>query len=670
MKDANGCSDSLTVVVSEPEPLKVIYASNDVKCKSDNTGRIDVSVMGGSLPYSYAWSNGAVSEDITSLAGGVYMLIVTDKNGCSADLRVVIGEPDSLKLSLAPESVTCKGLSSGTILSTVSGGTKPYQYSWSNGSTLPNVYGLPAGTYTLTVVDSNNCVVSASATLAEPAELAPNAEIKHVSCFGGNDGSIDFNVQGGMGTYTYSWSNGATTQDISNLQAGVYRLTVKDENNCSIEIDFTITQPNNPISLTLTPTSPTCHNGENGKVTLAIMGGTTPYKVRWSNGAETQDIVDLKSGWYKVVVSDANGCTTTDSVQLMNPALLSLAAKGDTVCEGDTVKLSATYDPTAQISWTGPVGYASGNPNPMIINSQLYQAGTYVATVTKGECIHTDTVQVVIHQRPSMMVIYAGCIPNSYEIRVQVSPNTQFSSDEGTVTYEGNNKYYIRYIPNNKIATFTVTNQTGCSMSQKVDRTICDDNQPIPCTNNPAGPNAFICEPTETHSLPKPTNGRYWIASASNPSSAFVDTTGLVSGMSANGEYRFILVSPLDNCVDTVSITRSGIPSFGVLLSQPTCAGSNAKKDGYLKLTDFETSATFGITPGTIYDETVIQQAIPANGILLQNISNPSSVVNYTIRVVSAHGCYTDKKVTLQPIYCECPVELCIPFQIQQRRKK
>lgn len=207
-------------------------------------------------------------------------------------------------------------------------------------------------------------------------------------------------------------------------------------------------------------------------------------------------------------------------------------------------------------------------------------------------------------------------------------------------------------------------------MAQKVDRTICDANQPSPCTNNPAGSNVVICEPTETHLLSKPTHGRYWIASASNPSSAFVDTTGLVTGITANGEYRFILVSPLDNCFDTVSITRLGIPSFGVLLSQPTCAGSNAKKDGYLQLTDFETSATFGITTGTLYDETVIQQAIPANGILLQNISNPSSVVNYIIRVVSAHGCYTDKKVTLQPVYCECPVELCVPFQIQQRRKK
>ncbi len=189
---------------------------------------------------------------MTNLSGGVYTLNVTDKEGCAAEIRVVIGEPDSLKLSLSPADVDCNGLSSGTILSTVSGGSQPYRYSWSNGSTLPNVFGLPAGTYSLTVTDTNNCVISASATLGEPAKLAPNAEITQVSCFGGSDGSIDFNVMGGTGTYTYAWSNGATTQDISNLKAGVYQLIVKDGNNCEVALSFTIKEPANPLKLTLT----------------------------------------------------------------------------------------------------------------------------------------------------------------------------------------------------------------------------------------------------------------------------------------------------------------------------------------------------------------------------------------------------------------------------------
>ncbi len=157
VSDANHCTDSLQIVINEPQVLQISQTSTDVTCKGSNSGAIDITSSGGTLPYTFAWSNGAITEDISNLTGGVYELTLTDKEGCTAEIRVVIGEPDSLKLSLTPDDVDCNGLSSGTILSTVSGGSKPYRYSWSNGSILPNVFGLPAGTYTLTVMDSNHC---------------------------------------------------------------------------------------------------------------------------------------------------------------------------------------------------------------------------------------------------------------------------------------------------------------------------------------------------------------------------------------------------------------------------------------------------------------------------------------------------------------------------------
>lgn len=647
VKDVNGCADSLQIVIAEPDLLQLSQASQDAKCKGGNSGTIDVNVTGGTQPYAYAWSNGATTQDLANLAGGVYNLTVTDKEGCLADLRVVIGEPDSLKLSLTPDDVDCKGLSSGTILSTVSGGSKPYRYSWSNGSTEPNVFGLPAGTYTLTVLDTNNCVISASATLGEPAELAPNAEITHVSCYGGSDGSIDFNIKGGTGTYTYSWSNGATTQDVNNLKAGVYRLTVKDQNNCSIELSFTITEPKNPITIKHTVAAPTCHNDMNGEVKLQVTGGTTPYKFSWNNGATTQDLAGLTSGKYKVVVTDDKGCSLADSVELANPALLSLVARGDTVCEGDTIKLSATYETGGFIGWTGPVGYISANDNPMIFNSQLYQAGKYIATVTKGGCTNTDTVEVVIKTRPTLMVIFAGCIPNAYSVRVQVSSQSLFSSDEGSVTNEGDNKYYVQNIPNNKIATLKTVNEAGCEVIQKVDRTICDANQPDPCTNDPAGPNVILCEPTSTHLLPKPTNSQYWIASASNPSSAFADTTGLVMGLTQNGVYRFILVSPRDNCTDSVTITRHPLPRFDVIASSPKCSSDTLANEGFIQLKNFETNATFGLTVGSQYDTTLTPQPIPSDGFVLKNAGDSQKDVTYILRVFSEGGCFVEKTITL-----------------------
>lgn len=668
VSDANHCTDSLQIVINEPLVLQISQTSTDVTCKGSNSGAIDITSSGGTLPYTFAWSNGAITEDISNLTGGVYELTLTDKEGCTAEIRVVIGEPDSLKLSLTPDDVDCNGLSSGTILSTVSGGTKPYRYSWSNGSTLPNVFGLPAGTYTLSVMDSNHCVISASTTLGEPAKLAPNAELVQVSCFGGNDGSIDFNILGGTGTYTYEWSNGAKTQDISNLKAGVYHLSVKDGNNCVLETSFTITEPTNPLTLTLTPTPPTCHDADNGSIALNISGGTSPYKISWSTGANTQSLTNISGGMYKVAVTDEKGCSSTDSIVINNPPILSLTALGDTLCEGDTLQLSATSEEGTVIGWTGPVGYASAQANPFIPNSQAYQAGPYIATATKDGCIRTDTVQVVIKTRPTLEVIFAGCGPDFYTVRVRVSPQSRFSSDEGSVTDEGSNTFFIQNIPNNKIATLTLINEAGCAVVQKVDRTVCEANIPNPCTNQPAGPDAILCEPTDTYLLPKPVNGGYWIASASNPISASADTTGAITGLTQNGVYHFILFSPANNCADTVTITRRASPTYGIMASPTTCAGNEVNKDGYIQLTGFETGTLFGITPGSQYNAAATVQPIPSDGIILKNLVNPPTDAAYTVRVFSENGCFSDKTVILKHAVCTCPVAPCVPLKMQRKK--
>ncbi|WP_298363093.1 hypothetical protein [Runella sp.] len=262
----------------------------------------------------------------------------------------------------------------------------------------------------------------------------------------------------------------------------------------------------------------------------------------WSTGETIQNSNGLKAGKYKVVVTDAKGCSVVDSISLSNPPLLALTAKGDVVCEGDTIQLSATFEAGENSSWTGPANFTSTQTNPFIANAQLAQQGRYIATVSKGGCTQTDTVQVVVKTRPTLQVVLVSCVSNSYSVRVQVSSSATFSSNEGTVTNEGNNTYFVQAIPNNKIATLKVVNAAGCELIQKIDRTICDANPPQPCANNPAGPNSILCEPSVTHSLPKPTNGRYWVASASNPTSASADTTGLVTGLTQNGVYHFILI--------------------------------------------------------------------------------------------------------------------------------
>ncbi len=347
-----------------------------------------------------------------------------------------------------------------------------------------------------------------------------------------------------------------------------------------------------------------------------------------------------------------------------------VVAKGDTVCVGETIQLSATVSNGASISWTGPANFSSVVANPTRPNAQLTQAGTYIIKVTDGYCEQSDTVEVVVNELPSLTVESAQCSLTSYTVRVKVTGQSTLQSSLGAVTSEGNDTYLVSNIPIAQAASLTVKSVSGCTFVKQVDRTLCDANPPQQCVDNPAGPNVTMCEPTLIYILPKATNGRVWSVVGGNPSFTTIDSTGLVKGLNKTGAYKFVLTSPLENCVDTVSITRLAAPTFGILLSPPTCVGDSAKKDGYLQITGFESTATFGLTVGATYDETVVQQPIPANGRLLEAIANPTAAVTYVIRVMTVNGCFAEKKVVLQPVNCECPEIPCVPLQMQRKRKK
>ena len=181
----------MALQLTEPPVLNATQIISDAKCNGASDGKIDVTTVGGVTPYKYLWSNGFTTEDLTGIKAGTYDLTITDKNGCTFKLQAVVNEPDLLTLVLKKDTVNCAGSSSGTALSITTGGTEPYTYLWSNGSTQPSVNGLPAGTYTLVVTDKNGCKANATTTLNEPAKLSPSAKIVDVNCNAGKDGSID-----------------------------------------------------------------------------------------------------------------------------------------------------------------------------------------------------------------------------------------------------------------------------------------------------------------------------------------------------------------------------------------------------------------------------------------------------------------------------------------------
>ncbi len=313
--DKNNCTVEALITITEPDLLEATGTATNVACNGANNGSIDVTVVGGTTPYVYAWNNGATTQDLSGLAAGTYKLTVTDAHNCDDTISFVITEPTLLSVSASKTDVTCKGANNGTISLTVTGGVSPYTYTWSDGPTTKNRSALSPGTYTVTVKDLNNCTIATTLTITEPA-LALDAAgvITNVDCSVPNTGSIDLTVVGGTSPYSFNWSNGQTTEDLTALTAGTYDVTVRDAKLCQVVKSFTVTAPAAPLAVSHTTTPAACNGGTNGSITLTVTGGTPAYSFNWSNGATTQSLSGLAAGVYVVTVADNAGCSKKDTV--------------------------------------------------------------------------------------------------------------------------------------------------------------------------------------------------------------------------------------------------------------------------------------------------------------------------------------------------------------------
>ena len=222
--DAHGCTYSVTDTVDQPTLLTVAMDSyGDLSCYQSGDGFINLTVAGGTLPYSYNWSTGAISEDLTNLQAGTYAMTVTDGKGCTASWSGQISEPAVLEAQgvvssyAAGMNVTCNGANDGSIDVSVTGGTMPYTYSWSNSASTQDLSSLTAGTYAVTVTDTNGCTDALSFTLVQPASMAATTSQTDVDCFGGDNGSITVNATGGTAPYAVDWTSatGASSGEVA-----------------------------------------------------------------------------------------------------------------------------------------------------------------------------------------------------------------------------------------------------------------------------------------------------------------------------------------------------------------------------------------------------------------------------------------------------------------------
>ena len=391
----NGCvSAPVSITITQPQVGLILSNTQvNVLCFGNNTGSIDLTVTGGTGPYTYAWSNNTTAQDPSNLIAGVYTVTVTDANGCTATATVTITQPAfALVATTTQVMIACFGGSTGSVNMTPTGGTAPYTYVWTGGSTAQSAIGVPAGTYTVVVTDANGCTTTISATITQPqAPLSLATTQVNVLCFGNSTGSIDLSPSGGTPGYTYAWSNNSTIQDPLNLIAGTYTVVVTDANGCIDTTSVIITQPQSGLSLSSTQVNVLCFGNNTGAINLTVAGGTAPYTYAWSNNTTAQDPSNLIAGVYTVTVTDANGCTATLSITITQPATaVSISTTVQNIlCLNGTGSINSS--PAGGVS---PYTYSWSN-QATTQNITNLQAGNYTVTVTDANGCTANAVGVV-----------------------------------------------------------------------------------------------------------------------------------------------------------------------------------------------------------------------------------------------------------------------------------
>lgn len=332
VSNGQGCTSSATITIAEPAPIVIDPIEvTHVACGGGNTGAIDITVSGGTGPYTYHWSNNKSTQDLLNIAPNTYAVTVTDAHGCTATATATVNP--KLKLTTSKVNTTCNGGNDGSAEAVATGGTPPYSILWSTGATTSGITGLEHGTYSVTLTDALGCTRTANVNVGQPAAITISVQKGNVSCNGGTDGVINITVNHGVPPFLFAWSDGPTTEDRANLAAGTYDVTVTDQNGCTGTKSVTITEPN-ALTLSFATDDVTCNGNGDGVITATANGGikypTTSlcngerYCYVWSNGVTSRLNDNLVPGTYSLTVTDINGCTITDAAVITEPEVLEI----------------------------------------------------------------------------------------------------------------------------------------------------------------------------------------------------------------------------------------------------------------------------------------------------------------------------------------------------------
>lgn len=420
--DLNGCQDTAAYVITQPSAPLTLDSSTfaNITCFGYNNGNVRMYVSGGSPPYQFIY-NGDTTLNSTrnNLVPGPVNVEVRDVNGCNLFQQFNIFEPTQVVIGLPIiTNANCNSGSNGSISITAYGGTPDtalatgYNYLWtanSGSQTAPTASNLSAGTYTVTVSDGLGCFASETYTVTEPTALTANPIVTDVSCFGGDNGSIDANPSGGTTPYQFLWNDNSTQQVLLNVPANLYSAIVTDANGCFITTSAIVSQPG-AVTINTTETPVGCPGTATGTLTATITGGTPPYTFSVSpDGSNFIFSPDgffpaLEAGDYVLYVADANSCVRTKDITIPEALPDEFTYETDsTSCYGNNYDDGAIYITGLNV-FNMPYEYSLDGGLTQY-SGDFYYVGAGLHTITAYNRFGCPTEIQVIVEEPLPIVV-------------------------------------------------------------------------------------------------------------------------------------------------------------------------------------------------------------------------------------------------------------------------
>ena len=479
VNDANSCSATGTVSVTNPPSFTLQTSSSNVSCYNGSNGTATATATNGSGPYTYLWTTTATTSTISNLATGNYSVTVKDGNGCSQFGSVTITQPlTALTVSAVSTPTSCGG-STGSVSASVSGNTSSISYVWSNGASTASVSNLQQGPYTVTA-SSGGCSATASVNVNSSAVYTVTPDSVNVICYGAGTGSAGVLVNGATGNVTYTWNTGSSSSTINNLVAGQYSVTVTDGSGCSKTVVIHVVQPAVALTVATSSTSSSCGNST-GSVSASVSGNTGSITYVWSNSSSSPAQNSLSQGIYTVTVT-SGGCTATSSAIVNNSNGPSVTAlQTDLTCFN-------SHDGSATVvvsGGTSPYSYNWSNTSTLSSISGL-NAGSYTVIVTDASSCQA-TKNVTITQPDAITfnptVANVNCHgDNTGSIALSVLGGTSpygYSWANGGASSSTNNVLAGSY-------AVTVTDSKGCSATSSIQVTQPNTALAVTCSSTPS----------------------------------------------------------------------------------------------------------------------------------------------------------------------------------------